>query len=73
MGDVVPLDRELPPCSHCKAALTADVIEVDIGVGVQRHTMGWSCPNGCPFGLSACSGCGVPLVEAAVHHRWCQR
>ena len=62
----------LPPCSYCGAALELETIEVDIGVGVQSHGVGWRCPAGCPFGFACCNGCGVAEVDDKTEHRtWC--
>ena len=63
---------DLPPCAECGALLVADVEEVDIGVGIQTFVVGWSCPNGCPFGFAVCGGCGIAIGAPGQEHRaWC--
>ncbi len=63
----------LPPCDVCGSALEPEYIDVDIGVGVQRHCTGWTCPNGCPSGFAACNGCGVAIgAPGREHHSWCR-
>lgn len=42
--------------------------EIDIGIGVQEHLLGWTCPN-CGEGLSVCASCGVP--EGTDCRPWC--
>ena len=44
--------------------------EVDIGVGVQKHLVGWECPE--HGGLcGVCSSCGVAEKVGYTHQVWC--
>ena len=60
--------RDLVSCPKCglpEAVLVEE--EVDIGVGIQKFTVGWECDQ-CGQ-LTACTGCGVAL--GTEHREWC--
>lgn len=52
-----------PVCEHPQAEEIVE--EVDIGVGIQRHTVGVDCPK-CGQ-IAACSACG----SFDGHETWC--
>lgn len=52
--------REAEPCYE----------EVDIGVGVQKHLVGWECSHHGGI-CGVCAGCGVPDKIGYVHEPWC--
>ena len=65
--------RPLPPCSYCGAALEPETVDVDIGIGVQSHTLGWRCPKGCPFAVASCNSCGIAILDDTTEHpSWCK-
>jgi transcription elongation factor Elf1 len=65
---VLLLTADFMNCPKCNATNVEEFAEeVDIGVGVQRHLVGVTCPV-CGQ-LSVCSGCGV--WDFQVHATWC--
>jgi len=57
-----------PGCQSDKLRVIED--EVDIGVGIQKHLIGWECEV-CGHQIGACSFCGHPDFEP--HSKWCDR
>ena len=56
-------------CPKCGTHKLQEVIEeVDIGVGVQKHLLGWECCE-CGLAIAACAQCGSP--EGERHLSWC--
>ena len=53
-------------CPKCDAEM--DAVEIDIGVGLQRHILGYECAS-CGENYGTCNGCGV--TGAAAHPPWC--
>lgn len=54
-------------CPTCGGPAEEDVVEVDIGVGVQKHVTGYVCQR-CGE-IPVCSGCGGINGE---HRSWCE-
>lgn len=56
-------------CPKCGTHKLEEVVEeVDIGVGTQRHLIGFECLE-CGAAIACCSQCGVPDGES--HASWC--
>jgi len=56
-------------CPKCGTHKLQEVTEeVDIGVGVQKHLLGYECLK-CGIAIAACPLCGVP--EGERHKAWC--
>ena len=54
------------PCGNTEMIEITE--DVDIGVGIQHHLLGWECPKcGSQFGL--CYECGA--ADFMEHHKWC--
>ena len=54
-------------CPRCGLDCVVVTDEVDIGVGIQEHILGWDCSHCGP--ISACNECGAPDDN---HHPWCK-
>ena len=54
-----------PKCNH--PDVEEDVVEVDIGVGIQRHLQGCVCPVCGPLAVHDCCG----GWEFSGHCAWC--
>lgn len=57
-------------CPRCAAPCHGMYEEVDIGVGVQRHFVGWEC-DACEEYTTACNTCGVAVLGDVAHKSWC--
>ena len=65
---------KMPKCPRCGSDCLLLEEEVDIGVGTQRHFIGWECEK-CGH-IAACNSCGIPLIGIAEnkigsHYTWC--
>jgi hypothetical protein len=55
-------------CPKCNRPGCEEVIdEIDIGVGIQKHTIGFECPDCGNIGI--CNECGAPDFKP--HSNWC--
>lgn len=55
-----------PECGNGELVVIED--EVDIGVGTQKHVLGWECPK-CGGQFMVCENCGA---LAPNHEAWCK-
>ena len=49
-------------CPKCAKVFEELYEEVDIGVGIQRHFVGYEC-NACGYLVAVCDWCGELLLE----------